>query len=173
MPAVLPETESVWIVERVFRVDIVVDGPVGIALVALCDRRAAVASGNWSVARPPARPAFRENETGARGRCYRFFRRRSWTLFSYRGLRSAMRSSLCIPGQRRPINGDRSSAGDGAIPVGLRSQRTGWPRVTHRCSPSATPQAKRRGRPALASAARRRRCLPARGRRAWPRTVCR
>ena len=35
MPAVLPETESVGIVERVFRVDIVIDRPVGISLVAL------------------------------------------------------------------------------------------------------------------------------------------
>ena len=34
MPAVLPETESVWIVQGVFRVDIVVYRPVGIAFIA-------------------------------------------------------------------------------------------------------------------------------------------
>ena len=35
VPAVLPEAESVGIVERVLRVDVVVDGPVGVALVAI------------------------------------------------------------------------------------------------------------------------------------------
>ena len=82
MPAVLPEAEPVWIVERVFRLTYGLDGPVGVALVAR-DRRAARCIRELVCKRGLLLSSVSEKRNWGTREVYRFFRRRSWVLFSF------------------------------------------------------------------------------------------